>query len=389
MARPLPQEDAARQGAASATDGVSVTPRSAASERFGARVRAGGRLRLSSKELELFTQGLETQLDAGVPLIRALQTQAEQAESARVAQVCEHLLVSIRGGASITDSLEALPQVFDPVYRSMVRGGDASGNLPTILRELAGYLQWTERIRSTLRQAAVYPTLLVSVSIGVVLLVLGFVFPRFGVVLEKMVANLDAQTRFLLGAGHFVRDSWHWIVLGIVAAAGLGFAGLRTQLGRTTFFKTLAKLPLFGPVFLALDLTRLLRNVSILVGAGIPVLEAMRLALDTLANPGLRSEVRTMHEDLVAGDTLTQAFTKSPTMPRLVVSMVAVGEETGRLAEVLGRVSHHYENLSRERVAKMIAALGPLITIVMGVAIGFLVVTILKTLYSAISQVGR
>lgn len=346
-------------------------------------------MRLSSKELENLTQGLETQLDAGVPLIRALQTQAEQAESSRVQKVCAHLLESIRGGASFSEALDGVPRVFNSVYRNLIRAGDASGNLPTILHDLGGYLQWTERIRSTLRQAAVYPVMLVGVSIAVVLFVLGFVFPKFATILQKMATHMDPQTRFLLGAGDFVHSSWHWIVLGILGCAGLLAAALRTSLGQRVCFKTLSVLPLFGPVFVALDLTRLLRNLAILVSAGIPALEAIRLAVEALTIPSLRRDLHQVHEDLMAGDTLTQAFGKSDAIPKLVSSMVAVGEETGRLGDVLNRVGQHYENVSRERVAKMIAALGPVITIVMGIVIGFILVTILKTLYSAIMHVGK
>ena len=381
VAKPKAEERAATRTPATALPGPAAPTRSMRG--------ADRRLRLSGKELEMLTHGLETQLDAGVPLIRALQTQGEQAENKRVMRVCATLLEQIGGGSSFSEALDSLPNVFNTVYRNLIRAGDASGNLPTVMHDLGAYLEWTGRIKSTIRQAAVYPVMLVTVSIGVVMFILGFVFPKFGDLLKKMLTSLDAQTLFLLRAGDFVHDHWQGIVmalLGCVAAMVLFF---RLPMGQALVFKVLSRTPLFGPVFHALDLTRLLRNVSILVSAGIPVLESIRLAREALSIPSLRTEVGRVHDDLMAGETLTQAFAKAKVVPQLVVNMVAVGEESGRLATVLGKVGEHYEQVSKERVAKMIAAMGPLITLVLGVVVGFIIVTILKTLYTAILHVGK
>jgi general secretion pathway protein F len=336
----------------------------------------GGR-RVAGRDLVSLTQQLATLLEAGLPLDRALAIQAELAPTARLRSIMADVLRTVRGGSSLADALgKHHPRPFSRLYINMVRAGEKGGVLETTLRRLAEFLAESQEFRDALVSALIYPTMLVGVFL------MTFVIPRFAAIFNDLGASIPWPTLVLLEVSAALQHYW-WAFLGGVLAVLLGARMvLATPRGRLTADRLLLRLPLAGEVIVKTEVARFTRILGTLLRSGIGMIPALTVVKEMMANQVLVGAVDRLADGVRRGAGLAQPMTDSGAFPALAIHMVRVGEETGRLEEMLLRVATELEADTRKLVKRLIALAEPCIILVMGVVVGFIVVAMLMAILS-------
>lgn len=352
------------------------------------RLRGRGQ-RLSAAALETFTRDLETQVEAGVSLARALQVQAENAPSPAVAALSSGLLRQLNSGLNLSDALDLHPRTFSSVYRSLVRAGEHSGRLPLMLRELADFLAWREDVRKLVRRASVYPAVVVVTTLGVLVLIVGYVLPKFGDLFARLGDATPAAARVLLAAGNAL--SAHWLEAAALAVGALVAAVLllRSERVRGGVHRVAGRMPVAAGVLRAIDLARVSRTLAILASAGIPLVRAVDLSREVVGDPRTAERLGELSKAVVGGQMLSQAAAASGVFPGVALSLLAVGEEAGQMPAVLDRLARTFDRDARDSVQKALALLEPAFTILLGVMVGGLALVVITTLYKTMMVVGR
>lgn len=347
----------------------------------GRRLRGlGAPWRVPFREVLAFTQQLATLLEAGVPLDRALQILSELA-GGRLRAVVDDVAQAVRGGSTLTDALARHhPRPFSRLYINTVRAGERGGALEVALRRLAEHLEASREFRDALVSAAIYPALLAMVGMGAIVFLLTFVLPRFAVILADLGQALPLPTRVLLGVSEALTGSWWVLLLGLLAAV-LGWqVVLRSEPARLALDRWVLSWPVAGDLTRRAEVARLARTLATLLQAGVPVLNALAVAGEVAANRVLALALATVYEGVKRGDGLARAMGDSGAFPPLAVHMVRVGEETGRLEEMLARVAAAYEGEVRVAVRRMLALLEPAIILVLGLVVLAIVLAILMAI---------
>lgn len=346
------------------------------------------KLALTGRQLEHLTRNLETQLDAGVAIVRALQVHIEHADSPKMAEVCRGLLGQISAGAALSEALESYPRAFPPIYRSLVRSGEQSGHLPQILGQLADFMAWRDDVRRTVTRAAIYPSLVLLATFALFLFLIGFVLPRFEEMFTRLGDQIPTATALLLWLGKGLAAHWVALSLGAAGATLVAALAMRSPAVRDHAYQVFMRVPGLGTALHAIDLARMTRTLAVLSGAGVPLIRGLELTQDAIADRRLRRRVREMTAAVVRGQTFSQAAASTAALPPLALNLVGIGEETGRMPAVLDRLARAFDRSARERVAQALAMLEPAFTVVLGVLVGGLALMVITTLYKTMT-VGR
>jgi general secretion pathway protein F len=342
----------------------------------------GGR-RVAGRDLVSLTHQLATLLEAGLPLDRALAIQAELAPTARLRSIMADVLRTLRGGSSLADALgKHHPRPFSRLYINMVRAGEKGGVLETTLRRLAEFLAESLEFRDALVSALIYPAMLIGVGSAAVVFLMTFVIPRFAAIFKDLGATIPWPTQVLLEVSGALQSYW-WVLAGL-ALAGLLAARmvLATPRGRVAADRLLLRLPIAGDVIRKTEVARFTRILGTLLRSGIGMIPALTVVKEMVANQVLAGAVDQLTDGVRRGAGLAQPMTGSGAFPALAVHMVRVGEETGRLEEMLLRVAGELESDTRKLVRRLITLAEPCIILVMGVVVGFIVVAMLMAILS-------
>jgi len=346
----------------------------------GATVRvAGGRVRPA--DLALVSRQLGTLVGAGMPVVEALGAVSEQTERPAMARVLSHVRDAVTQGQSLADALAAHPSVFPSLYVGMVRAGEAAGALDLVLDRLAGYTESQARIRAKVRGALAYPVLMTVVSLGIVAFLLGFVVPRVTRIFAEQKQTLPFLTRLLLGISNAVADGWWLIVLALAAATAALLVSLRSPEGRLRLDRRLLTMPLVGPVATRIAVARFSRTLSTLLANGIPLLPALDVAGEVTGNAALTEAVGRARTAIREGQGLAGPLRESGLFPPLLVHMVAVGERSGELESMLDKAAAAYEQEIEGTLSTATAVLEPLLIVVMGGIVLFIVLAILLPIF--------
>lgn len=335
---------------------------------------AGGRVR--RKEITAFTRKISALLGASIPIPQALDSLAEEEENAALRGAVSRMAEAVRKGVSFSGALEEHPGMFSRLYVSMVRVGEEAGVLPKVMDDLAALMEHEDEVRSEVVTAVAYPVFVLGFGILTVVVLLTAVLPKLSGMLRDM-GTLPLPTRILLGVSGFFRD--HWVVLAL-AAAGLGFGLWRylgTAAGAAAWDGLKLRLPLVGAVFRASALARFARTLGTLVRAGVSLLPSLRIVEETIGNRVLSAQIARVAEETKGGDSLAAPLRKLGLFPRGVVQMVEVGEETGRLDDMLLKVAEIQERETRGRTKTMVSLLAPFLILVVGALVGFMVIALL------------
>lgn len=337
---------------------------------------------ISSAQITVFTRELATLIGAGLPLDRALQVLADLAEDDKVARLVVDIREKVRGGGALSDALEAQHSTFDKLYVNMVRAGEMGGSLDETLEQLADYLERAKETRDSVTSALIYPTiLLIMAGVSVMILML-FVVPQFAAIFEDLEGDLPLATQITIGFGTLLQDYW-WLLL---AAVGGIIYFMRWQLSdaakRYRWHQRVLSLPLVGELIRVVETARLTRTVGTLVHNGVPLLSALALGKGVLKNDVLAEGVEIAAAEVKDGGGLAQTLAATERFPNFALQMISLGEETGRLDEMLLEVAKTYDKKVQTTIERMLALLVPLLILGLASIIAFIVISILLALVS-------
>ena len=338
------------------------------------------------KDIIVFTRQLGTMIGSGLPISQALRLLANQANNPYFGQVITDIIQQIDGGASLYDSLSAHPKVFSRLYMSLIKAGEESGNLETILERLANTLEASQQFRSKVIGAMIYPVVIILVMVGVVMIMFLFVIPQLAALYDDMGAELPFVTKIMITASDLMTSYW-WMA--IIVCIGI-FYGLKRLFAIPKFGRKLAKvmlkLPVFGALGMEVQMTSFTRTLGMLVSSGIPLLQAMDISRETLSNMIFREAVSEASVMVEKGKPLADAFRKYEEFPALLSEMLSVGEQTGKVDEVLKKISQYFEQQAMQKTDNLASAIEPIVLVLLGVGVGIMVVSLIMPIYSLTSQ---
>lgn len=347
----------------------------------GAERKRGGKV--GRAELALFSRRLSDLAQAGLPLDRVLQVVAEQSESQTLTQVSEDALNDVRTGTPVSAALAKFPKLFPEVFTSTLAAGEASGQFGEVAARLADFQEKEVQRRSQISSALVYPGVLLFTAVSVVVFLLAFVVPKLSEVFKDMGDDLPVTTVILLASADFLSQRWY-IVLGSIVAAVLGYrAWVSTEAGADTRDLLLLRLPAVGKVVEKATISRFARVLGTLVYGGVPILEGLQLAGLAAGNRQFKKSAIKVQNDVRDGRPIAEAMRDTGVFPPVLTHMVAIGEETGDLPKMLGRVSDSLDFEVDNNLRRVTALVEPIIVLGMGGFVGFVVLSILLPIFNA------
>lgn len=344
---------------------------------------AGRSGRVTRADLALFTRRLADLADAGLPLDRVLQVVAEQSESGRLGHIAEAALEDVRGGLPVSDALAKHPRYFNAIFTETLKAGEASGQFPQVATRLADFQEREVARRSQVVSALVYPGILSSVAVLVVVFLLTFVVPRLSGVFTDLGSDLPVTTKMLLGFTGFLTQNG-LLILGVSVGAFIAYrAWIATEGGAKVRDRALMRLPLVGPVVQKAIVSRYARVLGTLVFGGVPILESLRLAGMAAGNRVFLDSSIQVEEDVREGRPIAQAMHDSGAFPPVLTHMVAIGEETGDLPKMLNRVSDSLDFEVDTGLRRLTTFVEPMIVLLMAGFVGFVVLSVVLPIFQA------
>jgi general secretion pathway protein F len=346
------------------------------------------RQRISQDQVGTLTGELATLLRSGLPLDRALELLITLSPNPQMQALMTRVRDEVRGGSALSKALEAHPAVFDRFYVGMIRAGEAGGSLGTVLTRIAEFMERSKELKETVASALIYPTILVLASVTSVMLLLIFVVPQFSQMFEQSGKALPFATQLVIAAGELLRKYWWAIPL----SGFLIWRYFSWQMGHPESKKTwdgrFLRLPLVGDLMTKIEVARFARTLGTLLTNGIPLLAALGVVKETVGNSVIANGLGAAREQLQAGQGLSKPLMAQGVFPLLAVHMVSVGEETGRLDEMLTRVADVYDREVSLAVKRMLALLEPVMILGLGLIIGGIIISILLAILKVNSLVG-
>ena len=329
---------------------------------------AGGSVALA--DLVVFTRQLATMIDAGLAMVQCLQALAEQTTNKVMRDTIKDVCARVEGGDSFSEALGKHPKTFNKLYVCMVGAGERGGLLSEILARLATYLEMTAKLRKKVKSAMMYPSAVTIVALGIVVFLLVKVVPVFGDVYKGFGSRLPAPTQFLIDVSEFVQS---YIVYLIFAAAGAVYGWisyLKTAKGREFWDKTRISLPIFGVIAHKICLARFTRTLASLVRSGVPILEVLQIVSNTVGNVVMEKAIRASAADIERGEGISAALGKHPVFPSMIIRMVTAGEQTGKIENMLERISDFLDDEIETTLSGLTSLIEPLLIVFLGVMVG-------------------
>jgi general secretion pathway protein F len=351
----------------------------------GSRIRAthtiGRSSTLNSNDLALLTRQLATLLVAGLPLVEALGVLVDQTEKKPVKSLFADIREQIRGGKALSAVLETYDKDFSPIYVHMVRAGEASGALDQILFRLAEFLEKQLALKHKVTNATLYPVLMLAVGVSVLFFLMTFVVPKITAVFVSMKQALPWPTVVLMTMSRFFADYWLLMVGLVIAAIVFTKRYVRTERGRTVADRLILRLPLIGDVARMVSISRLTGTLATLLASGVQLLDAMGVSKRVMNNRVLEETVEAARQNIREGETIADPLKRSGEFPALVTHMIAVGERSGEMEEMLRRVSQIYDGEVERVITRLTSLMEPIMILVMGVLVFFIVIAILLPIF--------
>ena len=342
--------------------------------------------RIGRKDITAFTGEMSALLTATIPIPQALEGLSEQEENPILQAVLRGISESVRKGASFSSALDEHPKLFSKLYVSMVRVGEEAGALPKVMSDLATLLEHEDEVRSEVMAAVAYPVFVLGFGIFTVAVLLTFVLPKVMGLLKDMTV-LPLPTLVLLKLSNFFHYYWFLVLLG-GGALGMGWwRYLKTTRGAEAWDRLKLRLPIMGSVFRAAALSRFARTLGTLAKSGVSLLPALKIVENTIGNRILAQQIARVAEDTRGGHSLATPLRKLGIFPKTVVQMIDVGEETGKLDEMLLKVAEIEERHMRARTKTLISLLAPMLIVVVGALVGFMVIALLLPIFRMSSSI--
>ena len=349
---------------------------------LGIKLKSAG-LRLSQKEIALFTGELATLLESGLPLDRSLTILMQLTEeNLKLHKMVQEVLEKVKAGKSLADALESKVGLFSRFYLNMIRAGEMGGNLGSVLHRLADYLERSQELKSTVSTALIYPAILLLMSMASLFVMLTFVVPQFKEMFASAGKSLPVPTQIVMGAAEFLQSYWWVLLIIVLAAVQFMKMQLANPISKQAWDGRFLRMPLFGEILLNMEVANFSRTFGTLLGNGVSILNSLTVVKETVSNMVLIDMLDYTETQLKQCRTLSDALLQQQIFPKLAVQMIKMGEETGRLEEMLMRVATIYDKQLRVTIQRMLALLEPALIISLGLMIGGIIVSILLAILS-------
>ncbi len=350
------------------------------------RKGAGGKVRV--KAVTQFARQLSTLQDAGLPILRSIRILEEQQKSGTFKRVLGYVADDIEGGSTLSEAMGHYPRTFSRLFVNMVAAGETGGVLDLILSRVADFMEKTQRLKRRVRGAMVYPIAVLSFAFVIVLLLMKFVIPQFKNVLEEMVeGELNVITQTVLNISSWIAYQWGWLILLMVPVLIVLVLRLIRQfrLGRLVLDRIKLKIPIMGPLSGKISVTRWTRTLGTLIGAGVPILDAINTSRETANNEVYSKALTHVHDSIRQGESFATPLRQSKTVDLIVSNMVQVGEETGELDKMLTKIADNYDEEVDAMVSSLMSLLEPVMIIVLGIVVLFIILAVFLPMIQVIA----
>jgi type IV pilus assembly protein PilC len=335
-------------------------------------------------DLVLFTRQLATMIEAGISLVQALTALYEQSDPKRqrsLRHVISDVTARVQGGETFNESIAKHPRVFNRLFVSMVKAGEAGGLLAEILDRLAGFLEASARLRKKVKSAMTYPVIVLSIAFAITTFLIVRVVPVFGEIFKDFGAKLPAPTQFLIDLSDFIRGNWYFLALGIGGAIFGARMFLRSKRGKQLTDKWKLKMPVFGPLVHKICMSRFARTFAQLIRSGVPILEVLDIVGGTSGNHVIESSIKSVSEDVEKGDNLSVALSKKSIFPPMLLRMVAAGEQTGKIDTMLEKMADFWDEEIEATLDALTSLIEPMLIVFLGVIVGGIVIAMFLPIF--------
>lgn len=353
----------------------------------GKKKKTGKAGSVNLEDLVIFSRQMATLVGAGIPLIQALDILAEQVEKIKFREILRDMHQAIQGGKSFSDSMDKHRKIFSELFINMVRAGEQSGSLEEILDRVATYFEKTSNLQKKVKSALMYPATVTALAFIITFGMLTFVIPKFAVIFEGLNADLPAATKMLISLSNFLAANWIIVLGGLGGLFFLFFQIIRTPGGRLAWDSAKLKMMIFGPIMLKVAVSKFSRTLATLVRSGVNILPALEIVSKTSGNRRLELIILSIMESVQKGEGISGPLGKGNVFPPMVVRMIAIGEETGELEEMLSKIADFYEAEVDAAIEGLTSLIEPLIIAFLGTVIGGIVIAMFLPIFTLTTAV--
>jgi type IV pilus assembly protein PilC len=342
---------------------------------------------VGTKDILVFTRQFSVMIDAGLPLVQALEIIATQNDNPAFRAVLQQVKSRVEAGSTFADALSEHPGVFDVLFVQLVRAGEIGGILDTILQRLGAYIEKNEKLKRRVKGAMVYPAVVLTVAVGVVGALIGFVVPTFEKMFKDMGGALPGPTQFLVDLSHSFINTWYWYLIipgGLFTAFKLT---TRAGPGQLRWHGIIMKLPIFGPLIRKVAVARFTRTLGTMISSGVPILDALEIVAKTAGNRVIENAILYVRTKISEGKNIAGPLGETNVFPPMVVQMIGVGEATGAMDQMLSKVADFYDDEVDVAVGALTSMLEPLMMVVLGGIVGFFMIAMYLPIFSMASNV--
>jgi len=343
---------------------------------------------VKDKDIVVFTRQFATMIDAGLPLVQALEILSTQVENKSFSKVLAQVKIDVESGSTYADALKKHPRVFSELYANMVAAGEAGGILDTILNRLAAYIEKAMKLKKKVKGAMVYPAVVSSIAVLVIAVIMIFVVPTFSKMFTSLGGTLPLPTRIVINLSNFIAGIGGLLVAGAIVAIVVFIVQFRrTEKGQHITDKILLRLPIFGMLINKVSVAKFTRTLGTLVSSGVPILDGLEITAKTSGNKVIEYAIMEVRKGVMGGKTLAEPITKAKVFPPMVTHMIAVGESTGALDAMLGKIADFYDDEVDSSVSNLTAMMEPMLMVFLGGAVGFIVVAMYLPIFKLITLI--
>jgi type IV pilus assembly protein PilC len=349
------------------------------------KTKARGSIKM--RDIVIFTRQFSTMINAGLPLVQALDILAKQTENKALADVTRAVVFDVESGHTVADALGKHPNAFSELYVNMVAAGEAGGILDTILMRLATFMEKNDALIRKVKGAMIYPGVIMSVAVIAIAVLLLFVIPVFESMFASVGLALPLPTRIVIGLSRFLKSYWYLILGGMGGGVWLLKRYYASSSGKLNIDKMLLKMPVLGDVLRKSAVSRFTRTLGTLISSGVSILDGLEITAKTAGNRVIQDAIMASRASIAGGDTIAAPLQKSQVFPPMVISMIAVGEQTGGLDEMLSKIADFYDEEVDAAVSGLLSLLEPIMIVFLGVVVGGMVVAMYLPIFDMINAV--
>lgn len=346
---------------------------------------------LTDKDLVVFTRQFGTMINAGLPLVQCLEILSTQSENKLLRETIGEVKTQVEAGSTFSDALRKFPKIFDDLFVNMIHAGEVGGLLDTILTRLAKHIEKAMKLKGQIKSAMVYPSAIIGVAVIVISVLMIWVIPIFAKMFTELSGGkigLPGPTQLVINVSNFFQSFWY-VMIGAIVAAVIAIKKYRaTPQGRMNIDKLLLKIPVIGDLIRKASVAKFTRTLGTLISSGVPLLEGLLICARTSGNKVIEDVLINARVSISGGKTIAEPLAKSEVFPKMVTHMIAVGESTGALDAMLGKIADFYEDEVDQAVASLTSLLEPIMMVVLGVVIGFIVIAMYLPIFQMASAIG-